>query len=330
MSASSAISAQKSPGYAIFLWAPLGAIFLLIQAIVFVRWASSDQFRATPVGSDPIPQLSLVGVQVYEVLSLVTLVPVLYWFINGIRQTGAIDNLRLMMIGWLSAYWLDPWLNFLRPMFTYNAYMFNRGCWCEFMPFWQSAHGSRIAEPLLVDAPAYFYTFGWTCWMAYLGMAKARVKWPGMGTAGLAFIGACCVWLTMGLLDIFATSVLYFDGWPGAFHAASFWGGTSRQFPIYEFVLFPSTFMAGAFLLLHAKADGTTVIEGGLDRLPLTRSGPGRAVARVLAFVAFANLCNLSYTTAMGVHALYVDPWPTMPSWLANGQCGGGTGIECR
>jgi hypothetical protein len=233
------------------------------------------------------------------------------------------------MIGFLSSYWLDPWLNFLRPMFTYNAYMFNRGCWCEFIPFWQAPNGRYIAEPLLVDAPAYFYTFAGTAYTAYATMKYARRRWPRIGNIGLALLAASSIWFTMGLLDIFATRVLHFDAWPGAFHASSFWGGKFYQFPIYEFILFPSVFVAAAFLLFYADDNGLTLVDRGLDQVAPASAKTTRNILRVLAFIAFANLGNLSYTTAMGVHALYVDNWPEMPSWLANSQCGTITGIDC-
>lgn len=311
-------------------WAAGGALFLFLQAYVYLAWIMSDHFQASPVGDDPIPAISLYGVRLYEVLSIASLAPVLFWFFRGISRSGEIDNIRLLMIGFLSTYWLDPWLNFLRPMFTYNAYMFNRGCWCEFIPFWQTPNGRYIAEPLLIDVPAYFYTFAGTAYSGYVAMQYARRRWPEVGNIGLAFVASCSIWLTMGLLDIFATRVLYFDAWPGAFQAASFWGGEFYQFPIYEFILFPSVFVVAAFLLLYAKEDGLTFIDKGIDLVaPATNRGR-RTLLRVLAFVAFANLGNLTYTTAMGVHALYVDDWPELPSWLANNQCGTITGIACE
>jgi hypothetical protein len=74
--------------------------------------------RPTPRGNDPIPIYSQLAMTTYEVLSVVTLAFVLVWFFHGIRRSGAIDSIRSMMIGWLSGYWLDPFLNFLRPRFA--------------------------------------------------------------------------------------------------------------------------------------------------------------------------------------------------------------------
>ncbi len=325
----SQVGQQHSSVQPVLLWAIAGAVFLIVQIYAYGSWIASDHFRAVPVGTDPIPQISLIGVRIYEVLSIVMLVPVLFWFFRGIVQTREISTLRLLMIGWLSAYWLDPWLNFLRPMFTYNAYMFNRGCWCEFIPFWQAAGGRYIPEPLLIDAPSYFYTFASTALGGYQAMKWAKRRWPAIGNVGMAFASACSIWLTMGLLDIFATRVLFFDAWPGSFQAASFWGGQFYQFPIYEFVLFPSTFIAGAFVLFYSDKDGLTVLDRGIDQIAPPAMKVKRNLLRALAFVAFANFCNLTYTTAMGVHALYVDQWPEMPSWLANNQCGTITSILC-
>lgn len=110
-----------------------------------------------------------------------------------------------------------------------------------------------------------------------------------------------------------------FDAWPGAFQSVSFWGGHYYQFPVYEFLLFPSAFVASAFLLLNVDEDGYTAIERGVDRVGCHPAV--RTALRVLAFIAFCNILNLAYTSAMGVHAVYADPWPAdMPSWLANNR----------
>jgi hypothetical protein len=310
------------------VWAGIGLAFLLLQLYVYSSWVLSENFRATPVGPDPIPDHSRIAMRVYEILSLITLAIVIPWFIQGIRKTRRVDSTRLMMIGWLSAYWLDPFLSFLRPMFTYNAYAFNRGCWCEFIPFWQTPNGARIAEPLLIDGPAYFFSFASTAVIALWCMKTAKSRWPVIGPWGMGLAGFVGVWISMGLLDIGMTRLFYFDAWGGSFQAASFWGGEFYQFPIYEFVLFPSTFVACAFLLYYADASGQTAIERGIEQI--SARPRLQTVARVLIFIAFCNVLNLAYTGAMGVHALYVDDWPaTMPSWLANEQCGPSTGVIC-
>lgn len=317
------ITAISRP-WPLVVWGAIGSVFLAVQLYVYGAWIRSDDFRPTLRGSDPIPDHSRWAMTIYEVLSLVSLAFAIVWFIRGIRKSGRLDSTRLMMIGWLSAYWLDPFLNFLRPMFTYNAYAFNYGCWCEFIPGWQTPNGSRIAEPLLIDAPAYFYSFAGTALLGLAVMRKAKARFPSIGVAGLTLAGFVGVWVSMGLLDIVATRYLHFDAWPGAFQQLSFWGGNFYQFPIYEFILFPSTFIACAFLLMHADASGHTAIERGIESFS---SNPWvGTLLRVLAYIAFCNLLNLAYTSAMGVHALYVDAWPVdMPSWLSNEQVPIGT-----
>jgi Spirocyclase AveC-like len=316
------------PSKAIFFWAALGAVFLVTQIYVYSAWIGSTNFRPTSLGADPLPISAQTAVLGYEIISIAMLPFILFWFVHGIVKSRSLDSTRLFMIGWLSAYWLDPWLNFLRPMFTYNAYAFNRGCWCNFIPGWQSANGAHYAEPLLIDVPSYFSTFTFTALVSLWCMRKAKARWQELGAAGLALAGFGGVWPTMGLLDIAATRYLRFDGWPGAFHTLSFWGGQPYQFPIYEFILFPTPFVICAFLLYFTDANGQTAIERGVEAI---KGAPWkRTMARVLAFIAFCNVLNLAYTTAMGIHAVYADPWPAhFPSWLADEQCGGKTGIPC-
>lgn len=323
----SASPAKKSRP--VILWASLGALFLVLQTYVYSAWMLSDAFHPVDVGPDPLPPHSLWGIRIYEVLSVAYLVIVIPWFFYGIYKSGKIDHFRLMMLGFFATWWTDPWLNFLRPMFTYNAYAVNRGCWCEFMPFWQSENGHGFAEPLLIVGPAYFWTFALTTWSALWVMHKARNHWPTIGNAGLCLAAFIGVWISMGTMDVFATRVLYFDAWPGAFQSVAWWGGNFYQFPIYEFIFFPSIFVVTAFVIYYADKNGETVVDRGIHTLGI-RSNKLLSLVRILAFVGLCNVANLIYTTVMGVHALYVDPWPAaMPSWLQNEQCGATTGINC-
>jgi hypothetical protein len=312
----------------IYVWALLGVIAAVLQLNAYGRWILSPDFRPTEVGSDPIPEFSRISMTVYQWLSIITLVFVIPWFVRGIRQQGRIDATRLMMMGWLSAYWLDPFLSFLTPMFTYNASMVNFGCWCEFIPGWQTYNGRRLAEPLLVDGPAYFYTFTGTAIMGLWAMRKAQARWPGIGTVGLMLCAYPAIWIGMGALDVVATRYMHFDAWPGSLQSASLWGGQFYQFPIYEFILFPTPFVLCALLLLRTNSQGHTWIERGIEQLSITKL---MTALRVLAFMGFCNLLNFGYTAAMGVYAYHhADRWPqSMPSWLANEQCGGDTGIAC-
>jgi len=312
------VARRSTTWHRVYAWAALGALFAFAQIRAYVAWIRSEDFRPVDLGADPIPESVKATIDHYQWVSVLILIPVLIWYVYGIVKSRRIDAVRLMMIGWLSAYWLDPWLDFLRPMFTYNAYALNFGCWCRFIPFWQSPH-TRIAEPILIDAPSYFYTFTGTAVVALWAMRAVRKRWPSAGNVRLALAGFAAIWMTMGLLDIAASRFMGFDAWPGAFQSVSFWGGHYYQFPVYEFLLFPSAFVASAFLLLSVDKNGYTAIERGVDRVEWHPAV--RTALRVLAFIAFCNVLNLAYTTAMGVHAVYADPWPAdMPSWLANNR----------
>ena len=209
----------------IYFWALLGLIALVLQINAYGRWILSSDFRPTVIGPDPIPEYSRIATMAFQWLSIITLLFVLPWFVRGIRQQRRIDATRLMMIGWLSAYWLDPFLNFLTPMFTYNASVVNFGCWCEFIPGWQSYNGRRIAEPLLIDGPAYFYTFTGTALMGLWAMRKAQSRWPRIGTKGLMLCAYPAIWIGMGVLDVVSTRYMHFDAWPGSLQSAALWGG---------------------------------------------------------------------------------------------------------
>jgi hypothetical protein len=309
------------------IFAGLGGLFLVLEIHTFASWMLSPEFHATPVGADAVPANVKSIIDHYQISNSVMGVLALLWFIQGIIRHRRIGPVRLMMVGWLSAYWLDPWLSFLRPVFTYNAYAFNRGCWCTFIPFWQNPSGARIAEPLLIDPSSYFYNFTLVAVLAWVVMRWARKQRPSLSTPALVLIGFVVIWCTMSLLDIVATRYFGFDAWPISFRAATLWAGQPYQFPIYEFVLFPTAFVASALVLLSTRSNGLTAIESGLEGF----SSFARTVLRVLVFIGFCNLTNLLYTTAFAVQGLAADGWPqNMPSWLADEQCGPKTGIACR
>jgi hypothetical protein len=309
------------------IFAGVGAVFLVLQIHTFASWMLSPEFRATPVGADPVPANIKSIIDHYQIINSVVGVLALLWFIQGIIRHRGIGPVRLMMVGWLSAYWLDPWLSFLQPVFTYNAYAFNRGCWCTFMPFWQNPTGARIAEPLLVDPSSYFYNFTLVAVLAWLAMRWARKQRPNISMAALVLIGFVVIWCTMSMLDLFGTRYFGFDAWPITFRSVTLWAGQPYQFPIYEFILFPTAFVASALVLLSMGSNGLTAIESGLDQF----SSFARTALRVLVFIGFCNLTNLLYTTAFAIHGLAADPWPSnMPSWLADEQCGPKTGITCK
>jgi hypothetical protein len=320
--------ARKSYSRVGLIFATIGAFFIALQVYVVSTWMLSPAFRATPIGADPIPANIRATLDHYQTTAIAVGSAALIWLIQGIVRTGRIDKWRLLMLGWLSAYWLDPWLDFLRPMFTYNSYMFNRGCWCKFIPFWRSPAGDRIAEPLIIVGSAYFWNFALVCFLAYAVMRWLRNSRPGASWAGAILCGFAAIWVTMSMLDLAATRFMGFDAWPIATPSVTLWAGRPYQFPLYEFILFPSQFVVCALVMMRSGSEpGTTIIESGLERLP----GATRTAARVLAFVALCNLSNLVYTTALGAYALRGGTYPAnMPSWLADQQCGPQTPATCQ
>jgi hypothetical protein len=315
--ATQACTGKRFP--AIVIWGALGVVFVVVQTYVYLRWILSDDARPTKPGSDDVPAYSLISMRVFETLSMIALVIAIVWFVRGIRKTRRIDAVRLMMVGWLSAYWLDPFLNFLRPMFTYNASLVNMGSWAEFIPFFITENGNRIAEPLLVDPANYFITFTTTALSGVWAMKKATRRWPSINPVLRALCAVPAIWMAMGVLDVIATRFMHFDAWLVSHRSFSLWGGEFYQFPLIEFITFPLAFVACALVLYHQDDQGLTPIERGYNDL---RASPQwvRTSLRVLAFVALCNIANWGYTTLMGVIALTGDPWPAnTPTWLMDG-----------
>ena len=303
----------------ITFWAGLGAVFIVLQLYCYLRWIFSDNFKPVAPGTHGVPAYSQISIIAFEAVSMLALVVAIIWFIRGIKKTGKINTTRLMMIGWLSAYWLDPFLNYLKPMFTYNTSLVNFGSWANFIPGYMAPNGEKIAEPLLVNPANYFMTFAITTMAVVWIMKKIKEKFPNTKLWVQILSGFPVVWVVNSILDVVATRYFNFDAWLIGNQNLSLWGGKFYQFPLSEFITFPLIFIAGALLVYYQDENGHTAVERDYDQLGL--ADWKITLLRILAVIAFVNLLNWSYTALSGLIALGGDPWPAnVPNWISDQQ----------
>jgi len=307
-------------------WAAIGALLIVLQLYVYSSWITSDFFVPTDPGPDPLPNYSRIGLLIFQGLSVCMLIATVVYFARTIVRDGTLKPIQLLMLGWLFTYWQDPWINVLRPTFTYNAHLWNYGSWSEFIPGWLSPHGSRIPEPLLVNVSAYVFQLPLSTLLGWWGMRKAKEKFPHFGGFRVFLCGFAAMIALDIAQEILATRVVHYDAWPGAF-GPKLWDGKFYQIPLYEFFWFPLALVGCSALYYFRDDKGRMLVERGIDRVQ--GSNFKREVLRVLAVTTFANLMNGAYIFVMAISSLYSDAWPNMPSWLRNNVCGLGTQYAC-
>jgi hypothetical protein len=108
--------------------------------------------------------------------------------------------------------------------------------------------------------------------------------------------------------------------------------GTDHQFPLYEPLSWPGTFILLSCLHFFRDDRGRTWVERGVDAIRFKREGT-RTFAR---FCAIAGACQLAILIAFNipysVYALHAGPMPAPHierTWRNGGVCGPTTAYDC-
>ncbi len=310
----------------ILWWAALGGCFLALQTYVFAAWIASDHFRATPPGDTPAPAYMQPMVWLIQGGTVFLALLSIAWCVRTTRKAGRMPALAVFVLAWLTALWQDPLINYVRPVFSYNAYFVNFGSWCELIPGWLSPNGSRMPEPILFDGGVYMWTYPSMAAVCATAMRLAKRRFPSWGAPHLCLVALATVFVG----DLIAEGVLVRTGmfaYPGSIASLSLWGGEWFQFPLYESFLGGGCIAATGALYYFRDDKGQLLVERGLEKLTWKR---GHTLLRVLAVGGFVNLAVLTYSSLFIATTLHIDPWPAgVPSYLRNGLCGAGTHYEC-
>ena len=309
--------------------AAVGALFVLGEVAIWVAWIAGPHFKATDPGPDHLPWATHMWIVLFQIVSpLAAVLTIVLVVRKCIRQRRLVFD-AVAMIAWVTCYIQDPFINWVRPGFTYNAHLFNRGSWSSEVPGWISPLGGRLPEPLIFMGVAYF-------WMALLAtiitskvMSWAADRYPTASVLRLFFYG----YGAMVLFDLafelpWVHAGLY--AYPGAVHWLSLWPGHTYQFPVYEALIFPFVWASMGALRFGAerRRDNLSFVELGAPGLTSRRMRPA---VRILAVTAFIQIVfNGAYNIPMCGITHYGGPWPKdLPSYLTDGLCGPPTPYSC-
>ncbi|MFL6090112.1 MAG: spirocyclase AveC family protein [Aeromicrobium sp.] len=319
------LSRQSRP--AVYYWAAVGAGILVFNVYLYSAWVLNGRFEPTPMGPDPVPTAAKIGVWVFQGSSILLATGTILYVVRQSWRERKLTFDAAVVIGWGLASWQDPLYNWIRPAFFYNSYFFNRGGWIDHAPGWSSPRGGWLPEDIIGTAGIGYLWFLIPMMIACRLMAAARRRWPTIGVGGLFLVALAFV----GGFD-FAVEVTCVHiglwGYPGAIHSLSIFPGTTDQFPIYETLAWGSVWAACSLLRFYRDDRGNSVVERGIDDLPLGEKA--RGAVRALAVAAGINAIFAIYSLFMIWTTLLpgIDA-PEYPSYLRDGLCGHGTPYQC-
>lgn len=300
-------------------WAMAGFALLALQADVYGAWIASGDFRVIQTGADPVPGSVKFWAIVTQILLSTVALGIVGWVLRGCIREKRLTFDAMLMMGWISSFWLDPVPNYIRPQVFFNSYYVNFGSWSEHIPGWVGPTGANLPNSLLVEFAAFVgliiaTVFG--CWL----MRQAQERWKvGKLGAFLAAVAGFCVLYLMLEEYLIQTGWL---AWPGTIHILSIQGGTIHQMPVTEVAL-SGVFLSGGFASLRYFRDdqGHSFVERGIGNL---RIGPrARRVISALAIIAYCQALWIGYNAFTASLALFDDTMPKgYPSYMVNQMCG--------
>jgi Spirocyclase AveC-like len=172
------------------VWAAIAVVWLVIAVQALVRWVFSSDFGPAPlIGPDRMPMWNLVGLRVFEGLSVALLLALIWFYvIVPWRRAGALSLDGKFVIGGMVAFVADAFLNSYTYLFAWNGHNVNLGVWTAYLPFHNPAASPRYAESLLWGPPMYVYFCAGVAILGCSAYFALRSRWPHLSNVSLLTI----------------------------------------------------------------------------------------------------------------------------------------------
>lgn len=303
---------------AAYFLAAFGVVFLFFEAWTISAWlaegpAAVTQFQDTS-------STDWWAARVYETLAVLFALGMLIHLWRQYRRERRITwDMKFVAAGAL-LYWVDPFANWMQPIFFYSSNWVNVTNWCGNAPFVVNPDCGRLPEPVLFLLP--LYSFGFLGFVMALNalMRKARDRWPTMSArqlVALTFVGGMVIDVLLeGPIILFRLWV--YPGWPLSFTGT---GANLHRFPFFELII-ASILWTGLASLRFFKDDrGRNITERGTERLRPRVAGS----VTFLAIFGAANLLAITSNSILIAHGPFMNEYPNMPDWNRNDMCDSGT-----
>jgi hypothetical protein len=261
---------EPSRSGAVTVWAAIAVVWLVIAAQALVRWIGSSDFAPAPLlGPDRMPMWNLVALRVFEGIS-VALLFFLVWsrVIKPWRRTGALSLDGKFVLGGMTAFVADAFLNCYTYLFAWNAHNVNLGVWTASLPFHNPAASSRYAESLLWGPPMYVYFCAGVAIVGCPAYFALRSRWPRLSNVSLLAIVFVGEFAFDFVVENLAIRLTHGYAYARTYGPLTLWAGSQFQFPLYESFLVAALGLLYTWMRLQAvqSSDGLSPVERGFDR----------------------------------------------------------------
>jgi hypothetical protein len=244
------------------------------------------------LGPDRMPTWNVVGLRIFEGLSLVVLV-CMVWFCVVVpwRRTGRLSLDGKFVIGGLAAFVADAFLNSYTYLFAWNAHNVNMGVWTAYLPFHNPDTSSRYAESLLWGPPMYVYFCAGVAIVGCKAYFALRSRLPRLSNVSLLTIVFIGEFAFDFIVENVAIRVTHGYAYAQTFGPLTLWSGSQFQFPLYESFLVAALGLLYTWMRLQAlqSADGRLPLERGSERWRHTLQPAVRTLA-VIGFCCAATI----------------------------------------
>jgi hypothetical protein len=314
------------------LWITWGVLWLALIAYVWGAWIISGDFTPNTIGRSLAPDWYKITVWVVQIALGVVFSGWIIWrFIVGPKlRTGRLSFDGLFFLACWLMFFQEPWMNWINLQFLYATTFINFGSWLNHVPGWSLPNARLIPVPV-VYGMAYLWMVGFGGWLGSRYMTHQRRKDPTRSNGRL-------LWQTFGvmvLIDLIGEGLmvhLQLISYPRTIHAVTLWANTDHPYPLYEALIWPSTFILISSLHFFRDDQGRSWVERGIDKLHI-RNGKLHTFARFAAIAGYCQLAilvtfNIPYQI-IGLHAGPVPKALLDKPWRMGGVCGPGTAYNC-
>ncbi|GAA0917612.1 spirocyclase AveC family protein [Nonomuraea longicatena] len=292
------------------LWAAFGALCVLFQAWVFIRWAADGNLRGYPFSGEA-PGYLKIGTRVLEGVAIIGCILMIIACWRESRAAGHITLFAALLAGYFLVIWTDPYSGTFMHTVSANLIGVNYPSWGPYLPGWQGP--TPQAQTLLEDLG-----YPWVVLWILIGLGIARLlttRRPHWSPARVAVVTAVLVFPIDLVLE---HAYMRFGGYgyPRALPYLTLFEGQWYQLPLTSPICMTFLAVMPIVLMTVYARPGHEVwlLDGSLD-LP-RRAQPW---IRLLAGIGFANLCMLSLQLVMLAAAsisypIDLPPWYERPT----------------
>jgi hypothetical protein len=309
-----------------------GILLFLFMAYVWGKWITGPNFKRVDPGPTEAPDWMMLALHAFEIGG-VLLAGIVIWrcVVRPWRHDGRPSTDGLLVIGFATVWFQDPFSTYYVNWFTYNTNLINFGSWVQDVPGWVSygSPGHTIAEPIVFIGPSYIYFLMLGVLFGTWVMRTVRKRWPEIQVwqqLVVCFVAMCA-------LDLVAEGLIWmplgFWSYPGG-HGILF-PSTYHKFALEEMIPIGLMFTGLSALRYFRDDRGYTLVERGVSRL----RGSSRRInlTRMFAVLFGVHLITfVLYTIPAAWMVTHPRPWPedTMNrSYFTSGLCGEGTDRAC-